>query len=118
MSTLSIANFPFRDIFEIALITALILAFGHYFRWENILGRPLGRVGAYIYGTLAIAIPVTAFLLANAWWWAAAGLWSSIVAGGSTVMALYGIDAWSERSRRLREAEERESHLLTQIRSE
>jgi len=36
------------------ITTMLLLIAGHCFRWERILGQPLPRLAAYVYGVLAI----------------------------------------------------------------
>lgn len=95
-----------------ALISALTLAFGHYFNWRGLLGKPLGRIPSYVYGTAAIVAPLGALFMLEGMYEAAIALAVVTPAAGITVMACHGFDNWIESRNRAMEAEERERRML------
>lgn len=136
---LSIASIPFSDIFNldfaaVAIITALLLAVGHFFPWEDMPhwltgGRPLGRVKCYVYGILAIFTPLCVLMWNRGYREAVVMIVANVVIGGLSVFACYGFDHWRAQNKaarqairqareaarqakiRAREAEEREAQL-------
>jgi hypothetical protein len=99
------------DVIVTALLSALMLLAGHYFPWRAVFNRELPRLAAYVYGVLAILLPVTGFLALNRLWLAVAATWSSAIAGGGVVLFCYAFDDWIENRRGRQEAEEREASL-------
>src|SRR5512136_728309 len=101
------------EIAVTALVSALFLASGHYFNWRGVIGRPLGPIPAYVYGTASIILPVAVFCL-----WrgglddAVIALLSVTLAAGGTVVICYAIDSWIDAHARAIDAEERERKLL------
>lgn len=84
-------------------------AFLHYFPWKMLLkGKELPRVAAYVFGVLGMMCPFTAWLWYHNNWKVIEGMWIAIVAGGISVMALYGFDHYLELYMRDIEASERE----------
>ena len=100
------------DIVITVLFSILTLVAGHYFKWEGLFGRPLGRIPSYVYGVSAIGIPLIV-LYALHWrqFLPAIALAVTTVAAGITVCLCYWYDDWVEQRQRAREAEERERQL-------
>ena len=71
------------------LVTALILFSGHWFPWNQWLGRDLPRLACYVYGVLAIMI---GFSIWVADWTLALGLFLVCAAGGLAVISAYVLD--------------------------
>lgn len=101
-------------IFLTGLISALALAAGHYFPWRLLIGRELPRIPSYIYGVLAIALPVSGYMLLAGQWHSALALWSSIGAGGMAVIGCYWLDGRLEKYNARREKIEHMELLLKQ----
>lgn len=82
------------------IFTVLILLLGHWFRWSSLLGKPLPRIWAYVYGVLAILLPISGLYV----FWILTGsgtiarallaLWAVVIAGGLSVVSAYLIDGW------------------------
>ena len=86
-------------------------AFLHYFPWMKFFkGRTLPRLLAYIFGVLGLMVPFTVWLMQESNLEIVIGLWKVIVAGGITVMALYGLDHYLDLWWKDMEATEREVH--------
>ena len=116
----SIASIPLSDIFQMSLVTALMLGLGHYFPWHEIFGRPddgtpMPRIHAYVYGVMAIMAPLIYIYL----------LWGSqteallmavnvLVAGVSTV-GCYLYDRYRFARRIAKETGEREKLLSRKL---
>jgi hypothetical protein len=98
-----------------ALITSLILALGHWLPWRAILGKKLGRIQSYIYGVMAISIPLSFVFIILHDFEALAALWAVAVAGGATTIGCYLVDWTLEKRLRAKEAEEREAQLLKRV---
>ena len=75
-----------------ALVVALVIVVEHYLPWERMLGRRLPRLVAYTLGLLAVAVPVTGWLLAHDMGLAALALWVAIVTAGLATVACYALD--------------------------
>ena len=73
-----------------AMLTALVLAVGHWFNWP----QPLSRISAYIYGVLSILAGFTLWRLLNLDWETVVGLMIICCTGGATVVLAYRIDGW------------------------
>ncbi len=104
----SIAPNPFCDIFDLGAVftvTALALAFGHYFPWIDLLGKELSRPGAYIYGTLSVFVPPAALSLCKSVENETLIFAASIVVGGIADLACYAFDSWRTSRREKRRAE-------------
>jgi hypothetical protein len=71
-----------------AVLTALLLAVGHWFPWP----RRLSRLDAYGYGTIAIFIGFALWRLLNRDSFTAAGFAFIATIGGITVILAYKID--------------------------
>lgn len=85
-------------------------AFLHYFPWMKLFkGNTLPRLLAYIFGVLGLMIPFTVWLFEHDNLETAIMLWKVIVAGGITVMALYGLDHYLDLWWKDMEATEREA---------
>lgn len=97
-----------------ALIALVMMgeALLHYFPWKKLLkGNELPRVAAYALGVLGLMIPFSAWLLEQNEVGVLKILWMVIIAGGLSVLALYGLDRYIELEWRDIEANEREQAL-------
>ncbi len=84
-------------------------AFLHYFPWMKLLkGKDLPRVPAYALGVLGLMVPFSMWLLEQGEVEILKVLWMVIIAGGLSVLALYGLDRYIELEWRDIEASERE----------
>jgi hypothetical protein len=90
-----------------ALLTALVLAVGHWFPWP----RTLDRIPAYIYGVVSILAGFALWRLLNADWQTVVGLVIICCAGGTTVVLAYQIDGWVLAIRQARKAEATDADL-------
>jgi hypothetical protein len=96
-------------------LTVFIEAFLHYFPWRKILrGRDLPRLAAYVLGVLGFMVPITVWLLEQHEFVILQVLWLAILAGGTSVLALYGLDHVVELDWRSRESEQREALMQEQ----
>ena len=84
-----------------AMLTALILAVGHWFPWV----KELDKIPCYIYGVASILLGFTLWRLLNLDWETPVGLFAICCAGGSMVIGAYRIDAWVRAIRKARKAE-------------
>lgn len=116
----SIASIPLSDIFEMSIVTALLLSLGHYFPWHDIFGRPadgrpMPRIPAYVYGVLAIILPVIyLFMLSGSRTEAVLLVANVIVAGAATVLC-YVYDQYRTIRRTAKESLEREKQLADRL---
>lgn len=93
------------------IVVVLAEAFLHYFPWRLILnGNELPRPVAYIFGTLAFALPLSAWLVIYGSVIAIFIVWIAIIAAGITVLFLYLFDWVINLVWKVREGEERERH--------
>lgn len=83
-----------------AILTALVLAVGHWFEWP----RKLTRIEAYIYGVLSLLAGFALWRGLNRDWCSPLGLLLICGVGGLTVVAAYGWDSLMARSRQARRA--------------
>jgi hypothetical protein len=97
------------------LVSALLLIAGHYFNWPALIGQPLGRIPSYIYGVTAISVPLCLYYWLSGSVESAIALACVVFGGGASVVVCHAVDDWLLTKRRLREAEERERHLLDKI---
>ena len=72
--------------------SALLIAGGHWFPWRSLLHRDLHRVEAYVYGVLAILVPVFVVLWMQADWYAIALIAACTLAAGLATVTAKGID--------------------------
>jgi hypothetical protein len=104
---------------SVAAMIALVViteAFLHYFPWRKILrGRELPRIAAYTLGVLGLMGPFTAWLIEAGCYGTVSMLWLVIVAGGASVLALYGLDHVIELEWKVKEGAEREDQLKEQV---
>jgi len=90
----------------VALTMAMELGL-HYFPWRMLLkGRELPRVVAYIFGVCGLMIPFSVWLWLRGEIVVIAVLWLFIIAGGLTVLGLYGLDRLLDFEMRDIEADE------------
>lgn len=102
--------------FEMVLVVVITEGLLHYFPWRKILkGKELPRVAAYALGVLGLMAPFTAWLLGIGLQEAAMTLWLAIVAGGTMVLSLYGLDHVVDLEWKVREGKERELQLKEQV---
>jgi hypothetical protein len=96
-----------------ALIAMLAVLVEHWLPWRAMLGRDLPRTAAYVLGTLAILLPMTALLMSWSDWQAALALW--VVAGAAGLGTLGGhvVDHMLEMRARSKVAE-KHLEILTQ----
>lgn len=88
----------------------------HYFPWRLLLkGRNLPRVVAYVIGVCGLMIPFSIWLWMDGEVEIIPILWLFIVAGGLTVLGLYGLDRLLDLEMRDIEAAERERLLREQV---
>lgn len=88
----------------------------HYFPWRLLLkGKDLPRVVAYILGICGLMIPFSLWLWTDGKTEIIAALWLFIIAGGLTVLGLYGLDRLLNLEMQNVEAEQRERLLMEQI---
>lgn len=92
-----------------AILTALVLAVGHWFPWP----RTLDRISAYVYGVLSILAGFALWRLLNTDWQTVAGLVAICCAGGGTVKMAYKIDGWVIEIRKAHKIEATDADLLT-----
>lgn len=90
-----------------ALLTALVLAVGHWFPWP----RTLDRISAYVYGVLSILAGFALWRLLNADWVTVAGLVVICCSGGGMVVLAYRIDGWVLAIRKAHKAEATDAEL-------
>jgi Tfp pilus assembly protein PilO len=90
-----------------ALLTALVLAVGHWFPWP----QKLDRISAYVYGVLSILAGFALWRLLNADWQVVVGLVIICCAGGLTVILAYRIDGWVLAIRKAQKAEATDAEL-------
>lgn len=101
------------DVAVTIVVSVLAMGVGHWFRWEVLFkGNRLPRLMAYVYGVLAICVPVSGYLWMAGLERALFVLWGTVVAAGLSVMGMYLLD-WmlDERTKRI-EGDERESALM------
>jgi len=90
-----------------AVLTALLLAVGHWFPWV----KPLSRVHAYIYGVGAIVAGFALWQLLSGTWMTVVGLLIICGAGGGTVIVAYRVDGVVKRLRQAHMAERGDDEL-------
>jgi len=90
-----------------AMLTALVLAVGHWFPWP----QTLDRVSAYVYGVLSILAGFALWRFLNADWRTIIGLVIICCAGGATVVLAYRIDGWVLAIRQARKIEATDADL-------
>lgn len=95
------------DILLAALVSALLLLAGHWFNWRLVFGGLMPRLWAYIYGVLAIMLPLLGLLAVWREWRAMAAATVISVASGSAVVLAYLVDAALLRTVERREEQER-----------
>ncbi len=90
------------------LISALLLAAGHWFNWRLVFGSEMPRLWAYVYGVAAILLPAVGLLVVWEMHLAALALAAISASGGMTVVGAYLLDNWLLLRMRERERKERE----------
>lgn len=90
------------------LISALLLAAGHWFNWRLVFGSEMPRLWAYIYGVAAILLPAAGLLVVWRMELAALALALISTCAGATVVLAYAVDNWLLLRMREREQQERE----------
>ena len=93
------------------IVMVMMAEFGlHYFPWRVLLkGKELPRVVAYTLGTLAMMVPLTAWLWYRNETEVIGVLWTVIFTAGLMVLALYGLDRFLKLEMRDVESGEREA---------
>ena len=76
-----------------AICVALVILVEHWFPWQRLLGKECPRLLAYSLGVLAIAGPLTVWLLRRDMREATIALWVAIVAAGVATVSGYVVDA-------------------------
>lgn len=74
------------------LVAALVLAIQHWFPWQKLFRAPLPRLVAYIMGTLALMVPLTALAVWTGETTMAVAIPFVTLFGGATVIMAYAID--------------------------
>lgn len=101
------------DVAVTIMISVLMMGVGHWFRWEMLFnGNRPPRLMAYVYGVLAICVPVSGYLWMAQLERALYVLWGTVAGGGLSVMGMHLVDWMLEETRRRQEGEERESELM------
>jgi hypothetical protein len=104
------------NVYTMVALVVISEAFLHYFPWRKILkGRELPRVAAYALGVLGLIAPFIAWLTELGEYQIAGTLSLVIIAGGASVLSLYGLDHVVELEWKVREGTEREVHLKEQV---
>lgn len=93
-----------------AAFSAVLLLAEHYFPWETITGRKLPRLAAYVLGTFAMNLSLTALFALAGLWHVVLAQWTVIGVSGLAVLAAWLYDSWQAGKREKREAQEREQH--------
>lgn len=89
----------------------------HYFPWRLMFrGRDLPRVVAYMLGVCGLMVPFSLWIWMDGQGEIIPVLWLFIVAGGLTVLGLYGLDHLLDLEMRDIEAAQRERLLREQVR--
>lgn len=83
-----------------AVLTALLLAIGHWFPWPH----PLSRIRCYVYGTASIWAGFALWRALNGDWITFTGLLVIAGVGGATVKGAYKLDEWVRQIRQSRKA--------------
>lgn len=77
----------------LVIITMAVELGLHYFPWRMVFkGKELHRVAAYVMGLLGLMVPFSVWLWFQNERQVIMVLWIFIIAGGLTVMSLYGLD--------------------------
>jgi hypothetical protein len=84
-----------------AVLTALLLAVGHWFPWVH----KLTRIQAYVYGVVAIFLGFALWRLLNGDWVTPVGLAYIAMTGGAMVWLAYGVDKLVLKIRQAERAE-------------
>lgn len=105
----------FVSIAAIAAISALALAFGHYFNWRGLLGRDLTKIESYVYGTAWLHAPMSVYLWLAGYSQAVIVQWAVIAVAGAMLMVCYWVDSWIRHRNGRIDAEEREQQALRQV---
>jgi branched-subunit amino acid transport protein AzlD len=105
------------DIVILIIFVVIVEALLHYFPWRLLLrGKELPRLVAYILGVIGLMVPFSVWVVVVLTdWRLVAVLWGTIVAGGITVMILYGLDHVVDLEWRKRECDQREKELRNTI---
>lgn len=83
--------------------TVLLLIIGHWFPWQEWLGRPIGRLWAYTYGTATLWLGFTIWRAWHGDLTTPLGLGLICLTGGLAVVGIYRFDAYIlSRARRRR----------------
>jgi len=76
-----------------ALLPACLILAGHWFPWPSLLGRPLSRIEAYVFGVACIMLPATALAVnvteAQTVVWL---YWTAAIAAGVATISAWAID--------------------------
>lgn len=97
------------------VVVGLAMLALHWLPWQLLLGHDLPKPGAYVLGTLGMALPLSGLFAAWGLWWAVLALWAVVAGAGVAVLGAYVVDAWLEHRRARREAEEREQAVLREV---
>ena len=89
------------------VVTALLLAVGHWFPWP----RRLRRIEAYMYGGSALWVGLAAWRLLNGDWQTAVGVLAIDLVGWGTVAGAYQVDGLVRRIRQARATERTDDEL-------
>lgn len=96
-----------KELSEIALavlITAVILVAEHY-GLKEIKGRDLTNMECYVYGVLALYLPLTGLFVLWQYTLAVIAMWLVAVCAGFAVWGMYQIDGRNKSKRRMIAAE-------------
>jgi hypothetical protein len=91
------------------LISALLLAAGHWFNWRLVFGSEMPRLWAYIYGVAAIVLPAAGLMVVWEMRPAALALAAISASAGVTVVGAYLLDNWLLLRMRDRERKEQDA---------
>jgi len=96
----------------VSVPVALMFA-GHFFPWRRLLGAPLPRPLAYLYGVGVILGTATFIILAEQpdYMGALRYLWIVAASAGAATLAAYGIDAALEAKHLRADIQDRKAYL-------
>lgn len=100
------------------VVSALAQVAGHYFDWHVLLGKPLPRLGAYVYGTLMVFSPLAIYFVLAGEPGYALILGCTVVSAGLSVIGCYALDSYLHMRRRLSETEQRETELRKEMQND
>lgn len=109
------SEFQVYDIVYSGVITMWILVTGHYFPWEWLIGKALPRIPSYVYGIIAIYLPVSFSLIRYEMWYALVLIWVPTIMGGGALTIVYVFDNFARMRQGKQVAEQQKDILYGQV---